>query len=126
MDSRQRPGTLSPDSWHFAPSASSMVGEQGESAVPMASPMPQDGCRVWACLPAEPPNGTEGRKNRMSRIFLVDRNPICMTPFFPEQDTTRADHEVSGDFRRPVTTLSKQGILGNKKLFGEAWVSKGS
>jgi len=30
MDSRQRPGTLSPDPWHFALSASSMVWERGD------------------------------------------------------------------------------------------------
>lgn len=46
----QRPGTLSPDPWHFALFASSMVAEEGDASVLTASPMPPDcrGARV-AC-----------------------------------------------------------------------------
>ena len=39
----QRPGTLSPDPWHFALCASSMVQKQGDASTMTASPMPP-GC----------------------------------------------------------------------------------
>jgi len=40
----QRPGTLSPDPWHFALCASSMVQKQGDATARATSPMPLD-CR---------------------------------------------------------------------------------
>src|SRR3972149_1214833 len=40
----QQPGTLSPDPWHFALWASSMIQEQGVAAVMPPSPMPLDCC----------------------------------------------------------------------------------
>jgi hypothetical protein len=39
-----RPGTLSPDPWHFPLFASSMVQEQGDAATRTTSPMPLDCC----------------------------------------------------------------------------------
>jgi len=43
-DDAQRPGTLSPDPWHFSLWASSMVLGQGDAAALTASPVPLD-CR---------------------------------------------------------------------------------
>jgi len=40
----QRAGTPSPNPWHFALWASSMVHEQGDAATMPASPMPLDCC----------------------------------------------------------------------------------
>ena len=40
----QRPGTLSPDPWHFSLFARGMVQEQGDAVTRTASPMPLDCC----------------------------------------------------------------------------------
>jgi len=94
MDSRQRPGTLSPDPWHFAPSASSMVAarrRQGTAAAlgvfagiahlrgPFAA---RDKTGIFSChwskaanaggLGAEPPRDREAGKNRSNLITPVE------------------------------------------------------
>ena len=62
----QRPGTLSPDPWHFALFASSMVQEQGDASTMTASPLPLDCCGArGACQQSPILHSSTTRLNRM-------------------------------------------------------------
>jgi len=86
--SAERPGTLSPDPWHFSLCASSMIQEQGDAAAMPASPMPLDCCGARGACQQSPIlrssnpslSGTLAAGKRQGKLFYHAIGPKRKMP----------------------------------------------
>jgi hypothetical protein len=84
----ERPGTLSPDPWHFALCASSMVQEQGDATTRTTSPMPLDCC------------GAQGAC-RQSPILHRSNSRLPAPPAISKRQTERLYHAIGPKRQMP-------------------------
>jgi len=111
-NSAERPGTLSPDPWHFALFASSMIQKQGDAAAMPTSPMPLDCCGARGACQQSP--------TLHSSAFRLSRTPAISKG----QQTERLFYHAIGRKRKmpgvwgqsPQESANRQGDPGSRCL----------